>query len=34
MVIYETISGNLPFHKHTDLTVFMKVWKVNVLLEG
>jgi len=25
MVIYETISGNLPFHKHTDLTVFMKV---------
>ena len=25
MVIYETISGNLPFHKHTDLTVIMKV---------
>ena len=25
MVIYETISGNLPFHKHTDLTVFVKV---------
>ena len=25
MVIYETISGNLPFHKHADLTVFTKV---------
>ena len=25
MVIYETISGNLPYHKHADLTVFMKV---------
>ena len=25
MVIYETISGNLPFHKHSDLTVFVKV---------
>ena len=25
MVIYETISGNLPFHEHTDLTVFAKV---------
>jgi len=25
MVIYETISGNLPFHKDTDLTVFMIV---------
>ena len=25
MVIYETISGNLPFYKDTDLTVFMKV---------
>jgi len=25
MVIYETISGNLPFHKHADLTVAMKV---------
>jgi len=25
MVIYETISGNFPFHKDTDLTVFMKV---------
>jgi hypothetical protein len=25
MVIYETISGSLPFHKHTDLTVFVKV---------
>ena len=25
MVIYETISGHLPFHKHPDLVVFMKV---------
>ena len=25
MVIYETISGHLPFHKHADLVVFMKV---------
>ena len=25
MVIYETISGNLPFHKDADLTVFLKV---------
>jgi len=25
MAIYETISGNLPFRKHTDLTVFTKV---------
>jgi len=25
MVIYETISGHLPFHKHTDLIVLMKV---------
>ena len=25
MVIYETISGNLPFHEDTDLTVFMMV---------
>jgi len=25
MVIYETISGRLPFHQHTDLTVFVKV---------
>ncbi|KAF9649062.1 kinase-like protein [Thelephora ganbajun] len=25
MVIYETISGDLPFHEHADLTVFMKV---------
>jgi len=25
MVIYETISGNLPFHKYTDLTIFVKV---------
>ena len=27
MVIYETISGNIPFHKDTDLTVSMKVVK-------
>ena len=25
MVIYETISGRLPFHQHGDLTVFVKV---------
>ena len=25
MVIYETISGRLPFHKYTDLTVVVKV---------
>jgi len=25
MVIYETISGNLPFHKDTDPAVFMKI---------
>ena len=25
MVIYETISGNLPFYEDTDLTVFVKV---------
>jgi len=25
MVIYETISGHLPFHDHTDLSVFVKV---------
>ena len=25
MVIYETISGKLPFHKHADMVVFMKV---------
>ena len=25
MVIYETISGHLPFHQHSDLTVFIKV---------
>jgi len=25
MVIYETISGHLPYHKHRDLTVFVKV---------
>jgi serine/threonine protein kinase len=27
MVIYETISGNLPFHEDGDLTVFVKVLK-------
>ena len=25
MVIYETISGNIPFHEHTDLAVFVRV---------
>ena len=25
MVIYETISGRVPFHRHADLDVFMKV---------
>jgi len=25
MVVYETISGKLPFHEHTDLTVITKV---------
>ena len=25
MVVYETISGNMPFHEHTDLAVFLKV---------
>ena len=25
MVIYETISGNLPFHEDADITVFVKV---------
>ena len=25
MVIYETVSGNLPFHEYTDLAVFVKV---------
>ena len=25
MVIYETISGHLPFHKDADMTVFVKV---------
>ena len=25
MVVYETITGNLPFHKDADLTVFMKI---------
>ena len=27
MVIYETMSGNLPFHKYTDLTVVLEVRK-------
>ena len=27
MVIYETISGNLPFHKYTDIQVSFKVVK-------
>ena len=27
MVIYETISGSLPFHEDSDLTVFVKVLK-------
>ena len=27
MVIYETISGNVPFHEDRDLTVFVKVLK-------
>ena len=27
MVIYEIISGHLPFHEYTDLTVFVKVLK-------
>ena len=27
MVIYETISGNLPFHEDTDIMVFAKVLK-------
>ena len=27
MVIYETISGNLPFHKYTDFQVYMKIVK-------
>ena len=27
MVIYETISGNLPFHRDVDLTVFMNVMR-------
>ena len=25
MVIYETISGRIPFHQHGDLTVFLRV---------
>ena len=27
MVIYETISGNIPFHKNRDITVFVRVLK-------
>jgi len=27
MVIYETISGNLPFHEHREVTISMKVLK-------
>ena len=27
MVIYETISGNPPFYKHTDFQVYMKIVK-------
>ena len=27
MVVYETISGKLPFHEHADLAVFVKVLK-------
>ena len=27
MVIYETIGGQVPFHEHADLTVFVKVMK-------
>ena len=27
MVIYETVSGKLPFHEHADLAVFVKVLK-------
>ena len=27
MVIYETISGNVPFHEDTDFAVFVKVLK-------
>ena len=27
MVIYETISGNPPFHKHADMAVFLKISK-------
>jgi hypothetical protein len=25
MVVYETISGRLPFHQHADMTVFVKI---------
>lgn len=34
MVIYETISGNLPFHKHTDPTVIVKVLEGGRPLRG
>ena len=34
MVIYETISGNLPFHRDTDLAVFAKVLKGERPLRG
>ena len=27
MVVYETISGHIPFHEHTDMTVFVNVLK-------
>ena len=27
MVVYETISGKLPFHEYTDLAIFLKVVK-------
>ena len=34
MVVYETISGNLPFHEDTDLTVFVKVLEGERPLRG
>ena len=34
MVIYETISGNIPFHKNRDITVFVKVLKGEHLSRG
>ena len=34
MVIYETISGNLPFHEDADLTVFVKVLEGGRPLRG